>query len=237
MIKYGFFFYFVTGIFLLGIYSCNKKSSNNQYGLNIIQNFDRYKSIADKNPDKAFVDFETYIPGVVLDIRYATKNNFTKQKIYDSPRAFARKPVAEALKDIQVQLNEKGLGLKVFDAYRPYSATVKLYEAYPDTNFVAAPWNGSRHNRGCAVDVILVDLESGEQLPMPTPFDDFTEKAAPSYMQLPDSIITNRQVLIDVMTQNGFSTYPYEWWHFDYKDWENYNLMDLSFEELDRYEN
>jgi D-alanyl-D-alanine dipeptidase len=136
------------------------------------------------------------------------------------------------LKDIQAQLNEKGFGLKVFDAYRPYAATVKLYEAYPDTNFVAAPWNGSRHNRGCAVDVTLVDLESGKQLPMPTPFDDFTEKASVSYKQLPDSILSNRQILIDVMTKNGFSTYEHEWWHYDYKGWKNYNLLDLSFEDI-----
>lgn len=142
--------------------------------------------------------------------------------------------MADALKNVQTQLKEKGLGLKIFDAYRPYSATVKLYEAYPDTNYVAAPWNGSRHNRGCAVDVTLIYLDNGKELTMPTSYDAFTERAAVSYIQLPDSVISSRQILIDVMTQNGFSTYEHEWWHYDYKDWGNYYLLDMSFEELDR---
>jgi|AntRauTorcE11897_2_1112592.scaffolds.fasta_scaffold17390_2 D-alanyl-D-alanine dipeptidase len=236
MIKKGFYLCLAIAIFFLGLYSCKRKSSDkNQYGLDVIQNIERYESLIEKNPDNVLIDLKTFIPGIVLDIRYATTNNFTGQQIYNSPRAFARKPVAEALKNIQTQLNEKGLGLKIFDAYRPYAATVKFYEVYPDTNFVAAPWNGSRHNRGCAVDVTLVDLASGKQLSMPTPFDDFTEKAAADYTQLSDSIIANRQLLSKVMKENGFAIYPYEWWHFDYTGWEHYNLLDLSFEELEKF--
>ncbi|MBO6585549.1 MAG: M15 family metallopeptidase [Gracilimonas sp.] len=237
MAKNNFSFLLTLGIFLLTLYACNNKGSETHYELDVIQQIERYKSLVDITPEKELVDLKTEIPELVFDIRYAATNNFTGQKIYDSPRAFARKPVADALKNVQTQLKEKGLGLKIFDAYRPYSATVMLYEAYPDTNYVAAPWNGSRHNRGCAVDVTLVNLANGKQLTMPTSYDDFTEKAAPSYMQLPDSVIANRRILMDVMTENGFSTYPYEWWHFDYEGWENYELMDLSFEELDRHKN
>lgn len=224
---------FFAAVFLL--FACvNQSSETNKYGLDVVADMQRYQKLVEKNPDKRFVDLEEEAQGIVFDIRYATANNFTGQIIYDTPRAFVRKPVAEALKEIQKELKEKGLGLKVFDAYRPYAATVKFYEVYPDTNFVAAPWHGSRHNRGCAVDVTLVDLHTGKQLPMPTPFDDFSEKAAPAYMQLPDTVIKNRQLLIDVMTRHGFSTYPYEWWHFDFKGWENYELTDLPFEALDR---
>lgn len=224
---------FFAASFLL--FACvNQSSETNKYGLDIVADIQRYQTLAEENSDKRFVDLEEEVPGIVFDIRYATTNNFTGQIIYDTPRAFARKPVAEALTAIQKELREKGLGLKVFDAYRPYAATVKFYEVYPDTNFVAAPWHGSRHNRGCAVDVTLVDLRTGKQLPMPTPFDDFSEKAAPAYMQLPDTVIKNRQILIDVMTSHGFSTYPYEWWHFDFKGWGNYKLTDLPFEALDR---
>ncbi len=112
-----------------------------------------------------------------LDIRYASNNNFTGEVIYNQPKAFVRLPVAKALQEVQSELNSMGLGLKIFDAYRPYAATLRFYEVYPDTMFVAAPWHGSRHNRGCAVDVSLVDLESGNELQMPSAFDDFSEKA------------------------------------------------------------
>jgi D-alanyl-D-alanine dipeptidase len=98
---------------------------------------------------------------------------------------------------------------------------------------VAAPWHGSRHNRGAAVDITLVDLKTGKELPMPTAFDDFTEKAAPDYPHLPDEVIRNRNLLITTMQQFGFSVYPHEWWHFDYIGWKKFPLMDLSFDELE----
>ncbi len=207
-------------------------ASNNPYGLEIISEKAAYDSLVSVEPEKALVDLEKEIPGIMLDIRYATDNNFTAEVIYSTPAAFTRKEVAEALKKVQQELNAQGLGLKIFDAYRPYSATLKFYEVYPDTMFVAAPWYGSRHNRGCAVDVSLVELESGQELEMPTPFDDFSEKAHTDYADLPEKIIQNRQLLIDIMTKNGFSIYPYEWWHYDFEGWENYRLMDISFEEL-----
>ena len=219
------------------ICSCSRNGASNLYGLDVVTSTGRYEQSIQEEPDKELVDLENVVPGIVLDIRYATKNNFTGRQIYESPRAFVRKPVGEALEKIQSELNDRGLGVKVYDAYRPYAATVKFYEVYPDTNFVAAPWHGSRHNRGCAVDVTLIDLKTQQELEMPTAFDDFSEKAAPGYMQLPDTVIANRQILMDVMTANGFTTYPYEWWHFDFTGWENYELLDLSFGQLDRIHN
>jgi D-alanyl-D-alanine dipeptidase len=114
---------------------------SNVYGLNIVSSIAEYHDLVSENPEKALIDLETYLPGVVLDIRYATTNNFTGQQIYTLPKAFVRKPVAEALLKIQEELSAKGLGLKIFDAYRPYDATVKFFEVYADTH--------SKHSLNC----------------------------------------------------------------------------------------
>ena len=135
--------------------------------------------------------------------------------IYTAPKAYLRKPVATALKLVQDSLSQLGLGLIVFDAYRPYAASVKFFDVYPDTNFVANPRYGSRHNRGCAIDVSLLNLETNEPLAMPSLFDDFSLKAHPENMEFPDSILRNRSLLFNIMQHFGFSHYPTEWWHFD----------------------
>jgi zinc D-Ala-D-Ala dipeptidase len=216
-------------------YACTPQVSNQhnyEEKLGVIANPRMYQKIVEVHPEKEFVDLELIIPGIALDIRYATKNNFTGKKVYASPRAFVRKPVAEALAKVQAELQTKCLALKVFDAYRPYSATVKFYEIYPDTNFVAAPWHGSRHNRGCAVDVTLIDIKTGKELEMPTPFDDFSKKAGHSYMDLSQEAINNRALLKDVMMNHGFTIYNYEWWHYDFVGWENFELMNIPFDQL-----
>ncbi len=215
------------------LFGCNSNIHNNPYGLSIITTKAEYLESVKQNEDNMMMDLQQVIPDVMLDIRYAGADNFTGQPVYELPKAFLRKPAALALKNAQIELAAHGLGLKVFDAYRPYSATLKFYEIIGDTNFVAAPWHGSRHNRGCAVDVTLVNLLSGEELEMPTVFDDFTNAAAPDFDDLPYHIIRNRQLLIDVMKQNHFSVYPYEWWHFDYKNWEDFSLMDISLSGFD----
>ncbi len=214
--------------------ACQAIDHKNPYDLDIMYQPLEYMAVADKNDSMVMVDLEEFIPGIQLDIRYSTKNNFTGEKIYKKPKAYLRLPAAEALKKVQVELNNEGLGLKVLDAYRPYAATLTFYEVYNDTIFVAAPWKGSRHNRGCAVDVSLVDIDTGKELPMPTAFDDFSEKAAPDYMNLPDTVIKNRRILISIMKKHGFTVYPHEWWHFDFIGWENYQLMNLSFDELEK---
>jgi D-alanyl-D-alanine dipeptidase len=154
--------------------------------------------------------------------------------IYKAPKAFLRSPVAAALKKVQDSLAFYKAGLKIWDAYRPYAASIRFFEVYPDTNFVANPRYGSRHNRGCAVDLTLVERVSGKELPMPTPFDDFTPKAHPAYASLPDTVLSNRALLFGIMAHFGFTPIESEWWHFDYKDWKSYPLMDLTFEELDK---
>lgn len=200
--------------------------------LYIVSSIEEYNKQVALNPDMELVNVIDHINGVKLDIRYATTNNFTKQQIYTSPDAYLRKPVALALAQVQDSLRKLNLGLIIFDAYRPYSATVKFYEIIKDTRFVADPKVGSKHNRGCAVDVSLYSLKTGEALPMPTEYDDFSEKAAANYKKIPKETSFNRELLANVMKAYGFSIYPDEWWHFDFIGWEKYPLMNLSFGEL-----
>jgi len=217
---------------LFFIIPCFLISQSNPYNLKIISDLEEYKKLVQKNPNKLLIDIKHYIPEIVLDIRYATTNNFTKEQIYTLPKAFLRKPVADSLKKVQMELSKIGLGIKVFDAYRPYSATLKFYEVFPDTTYVAAPWRGSRHNYGCAVDLTLIELKTGRELRMPTEFDDFTSKAHHDYNDLPKDVIENRELLRKVMEKYGFKIYPDEWWHYDFYDWQNYEILDIQFEKL-----
>ena len=218
---------------------CNsqiKGGKQNPYLLDITQAIQAYKEQVLSNPQMRMVDLAKTIPRIRIDIRYATKNNFTREVIYTEPKAFLRKPVAEALKKVQDSLAFYKIGLKVFDAYRPYAATLRFYEVYPDTNFVANPRKGSRHNRGCAIDLTLIELATGKELPMPTPFDDFSPKANPEYTELPEPVLTNRKFLFELMAHFGFKPISTEWWHFDFSGWADYKLMDLSFKELEEAE-
>ncbi len=204
----------------------------NPYQLDLITDVQVYHKLVDQNPQMKMVDLEERIPGILLDVRYATGDNFTGEVIYTLPKAFLRQPVAHALAGVADSLSRLGLGLKIWDAYRPYAATLRFFEVYPDTNFVANPRVGSRHNRGCAVDVTLIDLVSGLELEMPTDFDDFSRQAHPTCTELSEAAIANRELLFGIMKHFGFSYYPTEWWHFDFAGWENFPLMDLAFEEL-----
>lgn len=203
-----------------------------KYGLNPA-GFSEYKKIIQENPDHELINLETFIPDIVLDIRYATTNNFTGEKIYNLARAYARKSVAEGLKKAQEEFKTHGVGIKIFDGYRPYSATVKFYEVYRDTTFVASPYKGSRHNRGCAIDMTLIDLKTGKELKMPTSYDAFVKEARPSFPVRNPEIKKNRDLLISVMDKHGFKVNSAEWWHFDFRGWQKYEVMDIDFEELE----
>jgi zinc D-Ala-D-Ala dipeptidase len=204
----------------------------NKYGLKAT-NFQQYKESVKINPAKELIDLEEFIPDLVLDIRYATINNFTKEKIYNLAKAYARKPVAESLKKAQSELKLKGLGIKIFDAYRPYKATIKFYEVYHDTTYVASPYRGSRHNRGCAIDMTLINLKTGEELKMPTGYDSFQKAAWPSTPVKDPVIKKNRDQIINTMQKYGFKVNSSEWWHFDFIGWKNYEVLDIDFEELE----
>ena len=204
----------------------------NKYGLKAT-NLEDYKKSLTTNPEKQLVNLETFIPNIILDIRYATTNNFTHEKIYNLARAYARKPVAEALKKAQADFNKLDVGIKIFDAYRPYKATVKFYEVYHDTTYVASPYRGSRHNRGCAIDMTIVDLKTGNPLQMPTEFDSFKKEAWPTTPIKDPVIKKNRDLIISVMEKHGFKVNASEWWHFDFVGWKKYEVLDIDYEELE----
>ncbi|MFN8257421.1 MAG: M15 family metallopeptidase [Bacteroidales bacterium] len=200
--------------------------------LKIIHSVQEYLETIRKNPAKEMVDLEKVIPGIVLDIRYSTTNNFTGIQLYKLAKAFARKPVADSLAAVQRDLNNIGLGIKIYDAYRPYSVTVKIFEIIPDSTYAASPAKGSKHNTGSAIDLTLVDLKTGKELAMPTEYDNTTPKAWHSNNNLSAEIIHNRSLLSGLMVKHGFVIYEPEWWHYSFKNNRDFELMDIGFEEL-----
>lgn len=173
---------------------------------------------------EGFVDLSGVAPDIRQDIRYAGEDNFMGEKIYDCPACLLREPVAKALAQAQRRLQAAGLGLKVFDCYRPRPYQQRLWNKKPDPNYVTPPAKGSMHSRGAAVDLTLVDA-GGEELEMGTPYDFFGPEAHADYQQLPPDVLRNRQVLRQAMEASGFKGIRTEWWHFSYRG-ETYPLSD-----------
>lgn len=209
-------------------------NAQNRYGLSTFS-LAQYNSSIRTEPEKELVNLEKFIPRILLDIRYATKNNFTGEQVYRIARAYARKAVATALKKAQADFEVLGYRIKIYDAYRPYSATVKFYELMKgDTTYVASPYKGSRHNRGCAIDMTIVDKITGKELQMPTDYDAMQKESWPSTLVADPQVRKNRAILIQVMEKNGFKVYSTEWWHFDFVGWEKFEVMDVDFESLEK---
>ena len=189
-----------------------------------------------KKREAKLVELITLDPTIKLDIRYATEDNFVGKKVYPEARAFLQKPAAKAVAKVHSKLRERGLGLVIFDGYRPWSITKLFWEVTPDDKrkFVANPAKGSKHNRGCAVDLSIFDLKTGKPVDMPSGYDEFTERASPDYAGGTAEQTANRELLRNLMEDVGFTVNPNEWWHFDYKDWEKYAIYDISFEEAAR---
>ena len=179
-----------------------------------------------------FVDLRTVVPNVVLDLRYATEDNFTHHRVYDNAVCLVRRSTAEKLARVQDDLRAGGLRLKVYDCYRPLSVQKRFWALVPDERYVANPTKGSRHNRGAALDLTLFRAGDSKTLDMGTEFDDFTERAHRDYTNLPSTVLANRRKLKDAMVRRGFIGLPTEWWHFDDADWERYPLEDLPVEPI-----
>ncbi len=182
------------------------------------------------------VDLETLIPNIVLDLRYGTKSNFMQYRLYKKAHTtYMRKQPANALLQVQEELNAKGLGLKIFDAYRPYSITKKMWELIHDERYVANPAQGSGHNKGISVDLTIIDLATGLPLDMGTAFDNFTDSAHHTFTpNLNADIIKNRTLLKNIMLQYGFKILETEWWHYSWVSKESYDVLDFSFKEMKR---
>lgn len=180
------------------------------------------------------IELKKLSKSIKLDIRYATSDNFVGRPVYPEARAFLQRPAAEALVRVHKKLKEKKLGIMVFDAYRPWTITKLFWEVVsPDQRkFVADPAKGSKHNRGCAVDITIYDRKTGKPLPMPSGYDEFTERASPDYTGGTDEERANRDLLRSLMEAEGFTVNDSEWWHFDYNTWKDYAIYDIAFSEV-----
>ena len=180
------------------------------------------------------VELTKFDPTIKLDIRYATTNNFLGTMFYSQPRAFMQRPAAEALVRVSRKLKAQGYGLLVHDAYRPWYVTKVFWDATPADKhvFVADPSKGSRHNRGCAVDVTLYDLKTGKPVEMVSTYDETTDRAYPNYPGGTSLQRWHRELLRSAMESEGFTVYEAEWWHFDYKDWQKYPIINVRFESI-----
>lgn len=182
----------------------------------------------EKEPENdEYVLVKKYIPDIYVELRYATENNFTGVKIYDFTEAYLRYGTVKKLAQVQKELKQQGYSLKIWDAYRPFEAQQKLWEVYPDPNYVANPANGmKKHNLGGTVDITMVAAD-GTVISMPTEFDDFSLKADRDYSDIEDEeTVKNVMILQNAMENNGFTGYQGEWW--DYSDTVEYEAVDFE---------
>jgi zinc D-Ala-D-Ala dipeptidase len=180
------------------------------------------------------VELVTVDPTIRLDIRYATAGNLAGRPVYTEARAFLQRPAADALVRVNAALRTQGYGLLVFDGYRPWSVTKVFWDVTPPDKreFVADPARGSKHNRGCAVDLSLYSMSTGHEVPMPSAYDEMSPRAYPSYQGGTAEERETRDLLRRAMEAEGFSVEPNEWWHFNYRDWARYPLLDVQFSEI-----
>jgi D-alanyl-D-alanine dipeptidase len=190
----------------------------------------------EKGPFRAadLVELAPLDPAIHLDIRYATNNDFLGTPVYTQARAFLQRPAAEALLRAHRKLLPLGYGLLIHDAYRPWYVTKIFWDATPQEGkiFVADPSQGSRHNRGCAVDLSIYDLHTGKPIEMPGTYDEMSRRSYPTYAGGTSLQRWHRDLLRRAMESEGFAVYEFEWWHFDYKDWKEYAIQNTPFEHL-----
>ncbi len=219
--------FFSTGI------AAAQDTALNKYGLRVISSLSALEKTIVISPANKMIDVKTELPGIILDLRYATFNNFMHIKLYPTLHTtFLRKPAAEALLKIQQELKAKGYGLKIFDAYRPYSVTEKMWEPVKDDRYAADPKKGSGHNRGVAVDLTIVSLKTKKELNMGTGFDNFSDTAHHNFKDLPADVLQNRVLLKNIMESNGFKALDTEWWHYSLSNAKDFELLDMPFADL-----
>ena len=218
---------------LFSLAAVSQDTISNKPAIKVINNGKAYRKSIVNKPGHKMTALEEIIPGMAIELKYADSNNFTGQRIYPSScKAYLRNKAASYLKSIQNKLKKQGLGLKIFDAYRPYSATGFIWNLVKDERYAADPAKGSNHNRGIAVDLTIIDLKTKAELNMGTGFDNFSDSAHHSFKALPDMVLKNRVLLKKMMEQNGFESFETEWWHYTLPNAKQYELLDLSFEEL-----
>ncbi|MEO5685149.1 MAG: M15 family metallopeptidase [Chitinophagaceae bacterium] len=206
-----------------------------KYGVPVIKEMSMYEATVKADSNKQMVELKSLMPNIVYDLKYATDKNFMRRNMYPAKTnyTFLRLPAAKALAQVQKELNEKGMGLKIFDAYRPYAVTEKFWEMVLNEKYVADPKKASGHNRGISADLTIIYLHNGKEIQMPTGFDNFSDTAHHTFMNIPFEALQNRKILKDIMEKNGFKMFETEWWHYSWPDEKNYyEAMDIPFAEF-----
>jgi zinc D-Ala-D-Ala dipeptidase len=217
----------------LAKYASGQSKIGNKYGLYVINDTKVLQNEIALDSNKKMEDLLKFIPGIQLDLRYATVHNFMHEKLYPTTNTtFLRKPAADSLKKIVEYLRSKNLTIKIFDAYRPYSVTEQMWEKVHDSRYAADPSKGSGHNRGAAIDLTLIDLKTKKELNMGTGFDNFTDSAHIDFTNLSPDVLKNRNLLRSTMEKFGFIQLTTEWWHYYLPNSSSYELLDISFKDL-----
>ena len=199
--------------------------------LTVVSNYRDYQKLAAKDSLQRMADVRQQIPSIQIDLHYATKENFTGKKLYpNGKQTFLRAAVLNALQKVAAELALQGYGIKIWDAYRPYSVTKKMWDLIRDERYVANPAKGSGHNRGLAIDLTL--LQGSMEVNMGTPFDHFSDTAHHGFKGLPEEVLKNRQLLRSTMEKFGFRALETEWWHYSWPNDRQYDVLDISFKKL-----
>ena len=230
--KPHFFFLFILHFFILF-----NGSSQTKQGLKYpsrTHSLPRYLKEVKERPNLLMVDPHSSVPGIQYDLRYATLENFMGKRMYprNTQTSFLRLPAAQALKQLADSLRPLGVGIKIFDAYRPFKVTARFWRLIHDERYVANPSRGSGHNRGIAVDLTLIELSTGKELNMGTGFDNFSDTAHHSFYDLPAEVIHNRMLLRNSMKSVGFIALETEWWHYSLPNPSEYTILDIPFRKL-----
>ena len=213
------FIFLITPIF--GLYA--------QKDLKVIKKYSEYQESVKADSMKTMAEVKTRIPAIEYDLRYATTNNFMHKKLYAQDKTtFLRLPVVKALAKVEQELNTENLSLKIWDAYRPYSVTVQMWNLIKDDRYVADPKNGSGHNKGIAVDLTIINKTTGVELEMGTGFDNFSDTAHADFKNFSEEELKNRTLLKNVMEKYGFRQLETEWWHF-YWNQPGFEVLDIDF--------
>ncbi|WP_114790868.1 M15 family metallopeptidase [Niabella yanshanensis] len=204
--------------------------------LPVERSLSKHKKELRRFPYLEMIELKSLIPSIIYDLRYASPNNFMQRLMYPAGTnsTYLRRPAADSLLKVQQELKSQGLGIKIFDAYRPYSVTQHFWELVKDERYVANPAKGSNHNRGTAIDLTIIDIKIGEELDMGTGFDHFSDTAHHSFKQLPESVLQNREKLKNIMLKYGFAALSTEWWHYTYQSPIRFPVLDISFKKLRR---
>ena len=225
----------LTILLCTGIHVLSQKTlSTHKEIIKVVSDVKTFRKQVSDDPHKRMTDLINFIPGLKTDLKYATNRNFTKVRLYPLIKTtYLREPAAKALALVQEDLNSRGLAVKIFDAYRPYSVTLKMWDLIKDERYVADPKKGSGHNRGLAIDLTIVDLATGKELNMGTGFDNFSDTAHHDFTNLPAEVINNRTLLKTVMEKHGFKALATEWWHYSFITEKEFELLDINFKTLD----